>query len=247
MIVVCLANVRSGTTALARCFRGSESFVNLGEIFYNSDGLMGHYVKRWEAPNCPSIDRFEEYLEFLRSDPNHLYWIDIKFHDLSRFDPIQYGLLEPPKLLLKLIEYGDQALLLDRSNCLRGACSVLQATATGNFHSKGGVSGDGSQRKDCISRPDTIQAVRLSQIRKNQFLAVERFLLSHTNLFVSDYESMFHDVEGSDNRAFLGQWMGLEVVQEPDLRKISSDWPDWFDVDLARTILDGTGDHWWTA
>lgn len=247
MIVVCLANVRSGTTALARCFRGSEAFVNLGEVFYSSEDGTGHYVGRWETPHPPSISRFEEYLGFLRNDLDHLYWLDIKFHDLGRFNPPQYGVLDPPRMLLKILEAGDPLLLLNRANCLRGACSGLQASATGNFHLENGKAGEERAERTPQDRLATIHAIRQAQSRKKQFLAVERHLLTHPNLFLADYEAVFDREGGAKNRAALGRWMGVDVVSDPDLQKIADDWPSWFDVQLARDILKGTGDQWWVA
>lgn len=247
MIVFCLADVRSGTTAIARCFRETPAFVNLGEVFYDAADGTGHYVKRWEHPNPPSLERFSEYLDFLRSDPEHLYWLDIKFHDLNRFNPRQAAVMARPVLLQKMLQSGDPTLLLGRTNPLRATASAIQARTTGTFHV--------NRSEDLVTtsvdlgydQGRTIAAIRAAVERRAEFRVVEAHLRSHPKLFRVDYEALFNCPEAAANRAALGSWIGADIVSEPNLDRVSSGWPDWFDRDLAAKILQGTSGQWWVS
>lgn len=251
MIVFCLASVRSGTTAIAQCFRETTSFVNLGEIFYNASDGMGDYVHLWEYPNPPSLQRFSEYLDFLRSDSKHLYWLDIKFHDLNRFNPLQLSVTAQPLLLRKIIESGDRTLLLGRANYLRAAASELEGIETGIFHksdSEDGAITPGNHATPgdhAFDQGRTINIIRAAVARREEFRFVEAHLRSHPRLFLVDYEALFACPDAAANRAALGSWIGADIVTEPNIRKVSGDWPGWFDRDLAAKILQGTCSQWW--
>jgi hypothetical protein len=134
MIVFGIGDTRSGTTEIARCFRDAGSFVNLGEVFYDSPDGAGHYMTRWEKPDPPSLERFIEYLDFLRSNTEHLYWLDIKFHDLNRFDPLQRAVTGQPMMLQQIVKAGDPTVLIGRANPLMAANSQIQAITSGVFH-----------------------------------------------------------------------------------------------------------------
>lgn len=247
MIVVCLANTRSGTTALAQCFRANPTFVNLGEIFYAAPDGRGHYMEEWEVAGAPDIARFNAYLDFLREDRQRVYWLDVKFHDLRRFDPRQFAWTDPPLLLIRLVAEGLPTLLLDRANALRSACSELQAVATGKFHEAGDATGSDGRPHMKLDRGLTIGAIRGALDRRLAFRSVERLLLDHPNTFRLDYEAVFEAPEVYRNRQVLARWMGLELVDDPDLVKLADDWPSWFDQDLAREILRDTSADWWLA
>lgn len=248
MIIFCLAGVRSGTTALARCFQASPSFVNLGEVFYNAADGMGDYVNMWEHPDPPSISRFGEYLDFLRADTEHDYWLDIKLHDLNRFNPPQLMVTAPPVLLQLIVKSGDPTLLIGRANPLRAAASRLQAQLTGVYHleRREDKPAHAAAGPDCASdRARTIEAIRTALETKADLQCVEGHLRAHRNLFRVDYEALFSCAEAAANRAAVGAWIGAEAMREPDLRKVSSGWPDWFDRELAASILEGTASQWW--
>lgn len=245
MIVFCLASTRSGTTAIARCFRETSSFVNLGEVFYDAANAKGHYVEEWEQPSHPSPERFDEYLEFLGKDTDHLYWLDIKFHDLNRFNPRQVSITAQPKLLKRLVEGGDPTVLIGRANPLRAASSEIQATSSGTFHLGRTEKIDAPPAGDGYDRRKTVAAIRDAMHRQGEFRIVEGHLRTHPNLFRVDYEALFDCPEASENREALGAWIGADVVREPDLSKVSCGWPDWFDRDLAAKILQGTTGQWW--
>jgi len=250
MIIFCLAGVRSGTTAIARCFQASSAFVNLGEIFYNAADGMGDYVKRWEHPDPPSISRFEEYLNFLRADKEHDYWLDVKFHDLSRFNPLQFMVTAPPVLLHLILNSGDPTVLIGRANPLRAAVSGVQAQMTGIFHLMHHEALPENDTAEPCRSPDqahTIKAIRNALEMQSDLEFVEAQLRSHRNLFRVDYEALFSCSDAPLNRAALGAWIGVEAVSQPDLRKVSEDWPDWFDRGLAASVLQGTGRQWWLS
>lgn len=247
MIVLCVAGVTIGTTAIAQCFRGAKNFVDLGEIFYDSADGMGHYVKRWEHPNPPSLERFAEYLGFLRKDPHHVYWLDIKFHDLNRFNPRQMAVTARPKLVGQLLQSGDPMLLISRANPLRAAASAIQAQMTGVSHGNGPEDPVTTPADHGYDRGRTIAAIRAAVERRAEFRVVEAHLRTHPKLFRVDYEALFDCPEAAANRAALGSWIGADVVSEPDLPKVFSGWPDWFDRDLAAEILRGTSGQWWVA
>lgn len=247
MIVFCIGATRSGTTAIARCFRDAEAFVNLGEVFYDNPDGAGHYMKRWEKPDPPSLERFVEYLDFLRSDTEHLYWLDIKFHDLNRFDPLQRDVLGQPIMLQHMVKAGDPTVLIGRANPLRAANSELQAITSGTFHVAKMGNLEDTSVETAIDRFKTVTAIRMALQRHAEFRAVEVHLRTHPNLFRIDYEALFDCPEAEENRAALGAWIGVETVSAPDLRKVSHGWPEWFDRDLAGQILQGTSGQWWVS
>lgn len=247
MIVFCLASTRSGTTAIARCFRESQAFVNLGEIFYNAPDGQGHYIERWEKTAPPSVDLFLEYLEFLRSDPEHLYWVDIKFHDLARFNGLQRSLTAPPAMLQVMVDAGDPTVLISRSNCLRAASSEARALNSGVFHVAKGAENEVSLTRNEVDTGKTCGVIREAVNRRDEFGVVEDHLAHHPKLFRVEYEALFECPQAAENRAMLGQWIGAEKTSQPDLEKISRGWPEWFDRDLAREILHATDAQWWLA
>ena len=247
MIVFCIGDTRSGTTAIARCFRDAVSFVNLGEVFYDSSDGSGHYMKRWEKPDPPSLERFIEYLDFLRSDTEHLYWLDVKFHDLDRFDPLQRAVTGQPIMLQQIVKAGDPTVLIGRANPLLAANSAFQAITSGTFHVAETGNLDESATGSVTDRLKTVAAIRGALQRQAEFRAVEGHLLMHPKLFRVDYEALFDCPEAEENRAALGAWIGVKTVSVPDLRKVSHGWPDWFDRDLAGQILQGTSGQWWVS
>lgn len=247
MIVFCLASTRSGTTAIARCFREAQAFVNLGEIFYNASDGLGHYIEGWEKSAPPSLDLFLEYLEFLRSDPEHIYWVDIKFHDLARFNGLQRSLTASPAILQVIVNAGDPTVLISRSNCLQAASSEFRALNSGVFHVAKGGQSEGSHTRNDIDTGKTCGVIREAVNRRNEFSVVENHLVHHPNLFRVEYEALFESPQAAENRAQLGQWIGVEKTSQPDLEKISRGWPEWFDKDLAREILHATDAQWWVA
>lgn len=247
MIIFCLADTRSGTTAIARCFHGATAFVNLGEIFYEDGAAMGHYVELHEQANSPALERFDEYLDFLRSDTKHLYWLDIKFHDLNRFNPRQLAITAQPRLLQRIVKGGDPTILIGRANPLRATSSQVQAMMSGTFHV---ARSDELDRRSVTEKRDwsrTIDAIRTALERQAEFRVVEGHLRKHPKLFQIDYEALFDCPEAADNRAILGAWIGADAINQPDLVKVSSDWPGWFDYNLAREILQGTCGQWWIS
>lgn len=247
MIVFCIAGTRSGTTAVARCFRDSEAFVNLGEVFYDSSDGVGHYMESWEKPDPPSFERFVEYLDVLRSDTEHLYWLDIKFHDLNRFDPLQRAVTGQPKILQQIVKAGDPTVLIGRTNSLLAANSALQASASGTFHVTETSELEDAPVESATDRLKTVAAIRDALQRHAELRAVEGHLRLHPKLFRVDYEALFDCPEAEENRAALGAWIGVETVSVPDLRKVSHGWPEWFDRDLASQILQGTSGQWWVS
>ncbi len=250
MIIFCLAGVRSGTTALARCFHASPAFVNLGEVFYNAADGMGEYVKKWEHPDRPSISRFGEFLDFLRADAEHNYWLDIKFHDLNRFNPPQLMVTAPPVLLQMIVKSGDPTLLIGRANPLRAAVSRVQAQRSGVYHLERHEDRPGHDAAGSDPAPDralTIEAIRTALETKADLQSVEGHLRAHRNLFRVDYEALFSCPEAAANRAAVGAWIGTDAIREPDLRKVSSGWPDWFDRELSARVLEGTASQWWLS
>lgn len=247
MIIFCLADVRSGTTAIARCFREAPSFVNLGEVFYEVDSHQGHYVKRWEHPASPSLDRLSEYLDFLRSDREHLYWLDIKFHDLGRFNSRQGAVNARPALLAKILQSGDPTVLIGRANSLRASVSAIQAASTGTFHVGNSDTQVTAQAEAPRDWRRTVAAIRLAVDRRTEFRTIAAHLRSHPRLFQVDYEALYDCPEAAWNRAVLGSWMGVNAIADPDLIKVSSDWPAWFDRELAVEILQGTSGEWWVS
>lgn len=247
MIVFCIASKRSGTTAIARCFRDATSFVNLGEVFYDSSDEAGHYMKRWEKPDPPSLERFIEYLDFLRSDTEHLYWLDIKFHDLNRFDPLQRAVTGQPMMLQQIVKAGDPTVLIGRANPLLAANSEFQAITSGTFHEAETGKRDDTPVESALDRFKTVAAIRKALQRHAELRAVEEHLRMHPELFRVDYEALFDCPEAEENRAVLGAWIGVETVSVPDLRKVSHGWPEWFDRDLAGQILQGTSGQWWVS
>ncbi len=247
MIVFCIGDTRSGTTAIARCFRDAETFVNLGEVFYNSSDGAGHYIKRWEKTDPPSLEKFVEYLDFLRSDTEHLYWLDIKFHDLNRFDPLQRAVLGQPTMVQQIVKAGDPTVLIGRANPLLAANSELQAITSGTFHVAELDNLEDTPVESSIDRFKTVTAIRTALQRNAELRAVEEHLRMHPRLLRVDYEALFDCPEAEDNRANLGAWIGVDTVSMPDLRKVSHGWPEWFDRDLAAQILQGTSGQWWVS
>lgn len=247
MILFCITNTRSGSTAIARCFRDAASFVNLGEVFYDSSDGSGHYMKRWEKPDPPSLERFIEYLDFLRSDTKHLYWLDIKFHDLNRFDPLQRAVTRPPIMLQHIVKAGDPTVLIGRANLLRAASSGLQAITSGTFHVAQTDELADTPSEVGVNKFKTVAAIREALQRRAEFRVVEAHLREHPKLFRVDYEALFDCPEAAENRAILGTWISADTVSAPDLRKVSDGWPDWFDRDLAGQILQGTSGQWWVS
>ena len=245
MIVFCLASTRSGTTAISRCFRENPNFVNLGEVFYDTPESKGDYVKKWEYPAPPSIEKFDEYLNFLQSDPQYVYWLDIKFHDLNRFNPRQFSVNARPTLIEIIAKSGAPTVLIRRANHLRAALSEIQAMTTGVYHVPQTYeihAPPSDNRRDQIK---TVEAIRSAMHRQSEFRVVDEHLRLHPNLFRVDYEALFDCQDSAENRAALGAWIGVDAVSEPDLRKVALDWPDWFDLDLAAKILQGTAYQWW--
>lgn len=247
MIVFCIGDTRSGTTAIARCFRDAESFVNLGEVFYDSSDGSGHYMKRWEKSDPPSLERFIEYIDFLRSNTEYLYWLDIKFHDLNRFDPLQRAVTGQPMILQQIVKAGDPTILIGRANPLKAANSALQAMTSGTFHVAEMDKLEETSVESATDRFKTVAAIRNALQKHAEFRAVEEHLRTHPNLFRVDYEALFDCPEAEANRAALGAWIGVETVSVPDLRKVSHGWPEWFHRDLAGQILQGTSGQWWVS
>ena len=221
--------------------------MNLGEVFYDSSDGSGHYMKRWEKPDPPSLERFIEYLDFLRSDVEHLYWLDIKLHDLNRFNQLQWEISTPPLMLQHIVKAGDPTVLISRANPLRATSSAFQAAASGTFHpaQKDELADDPAEV--VVDKLRTVDAIRNALQRHADFRIVEAHLRAHPNLFRVDYEALFDCLEAEANRAALGAWIGVETVSVPDLRKVSHGWPEWFDRDLAGQILQGTSGQWWVS
>ncbi|ASJ92195.1 hypothetical protein [Porphyrobacter sp. CACIAM 03H1] len=93
----------------------------------------------------------------------------------------------------------------------------------------------------------TIEAIRTALETKADLQSVEGHLRAHRNLFRVDYEALFSCPEAAANRAALGAWIGTDAISEPDLRKVSSGWPDWFDRELSARVLEGTASQWWLS
>lgn len=245
MIILCLADASADIDAITRCFQDETSFVNLGEIFYCAADGVGHYVKRWETADPPSLERFVEYLGILRSDAEHLYWLDIKFHDLGRFNPLQRSLIAPPAMLQQILKVGDPTVLIGCANPLRVATSGLQGKKLGAAYL--------CQMDELKDKPVelerrrsmTVAAIRQALERQTELRVVEGYLRTHPRLFRVDHEALFDCLEAAENRALLGAWIGVANVIAPDARIASRSWPDWFDCDLAGKILQETSGQWW--
>jgi len=245
MIVFCLADVGCEAGSFSGCFRKDPTFVDLGEIFCSDTGAEGHYVKKWEMPSAPSISRFDEYLEFLRGDERHFYWLDIKFHDLNRFNPPQFDLSDPPLIIQRIVDKRDAILLVDWANPLRGACFKIQSLEIKSSHVEKSEGKAGY--REVTNTSLTISTIRSAIKRRGTFRVVENYLVNHKNVFRLDYEAILEGDDATAVRAALGNWIGVSILSESDSRYRINDWPSWFDLDLARSVLEGTSAHWWAT